>query len=110
MTQSLMPAAMSCRTVSKSSADRIVAPFVRCLQRRKCHRQRDGPAGTIGPYARVSELADEMALGAIVLWAWGFESPLAHSVPHRFLHEGRDSRESTTPVQNSRFAHMSGVR
>ena len=38
----------------------------------------DWLAGTIGICARVSELADEMALGAIVLWAWGFESPLAH--------------------------------
>ena len=79
MAQSFMPAAMSCRTALNSSADRIVAPSAGCLQRRKRHRQLDGRAGTIVTYARVSELADEMALGAIVLWAWGFESPLAHS-------------------------------
>src|SRR5438445_13551097 len=31
--------------------------------------------------------ADAMALGAIVLWAWGFESPLAHiSLPQFCMH------------------------
>lgn len=39
MAQSFMPAAISFRTVSNSSADRIIGPFAGCLHHRKRHRQ-----------------------------------------------------------------------
>lgn len=39
MAQSFMPAAISFRTVSNSSADRTFGPFAGCLHRRKRHRQ-----------------------------------------------------------------------